>query len=174
MWLCLSVGRQFEDSHIEYSCCMKPKVLLLDFWKSDNTQIEFDHDNKDKEDWKEILSSVFALMCKTQLRISILSNVTKNLTINMIVDSSYRPHNENGYETYIQYISQTWWTRRTKINEILHWKNGLSFFIVWQNCLLPEVIFVTHVTADGSVKFLPEWCKFSRKQHIRSHNQHQK
>ena len=85
MWLCLYVGRQFEDSIIENSCCIKPKVLLLVFWKSDNTQIEFDHDDKDKEDWKDILSSVFALMCKTQLRISMLLNVIKNLTINMIV-----------------------------------------------------------------------------------------
>ena len=51
--------------------------------------------------------------------------------------------------------------------------NKLSFFIIWQNCPLPEVIFVTPVTADGSVKFLPELCKFLQKQHIQ-HDQHKK
>ena len=51
--------------------------------------------------------------------------------------------------------------------------NKLSFFIIWQNCPLPEVIFVTPVTADGSVKFLPELCKFLQKQHIQ-HNLHKK
>ena len=61
------MGTQFEVSYIEYTCCVNQQFwdLLLAFWKSDNTQIEFDDDDNaagDKEDWKEILSSVFVLI----------------------------------------------------------------------------------------------------------------
>ena len=74
--------------------------------------------------------------------------------------------------------------RKTTLSKVL-WvvqsydKNGiliawiLGFLWISWVCPLPDVIFVTPVPADGSVKFLPELCKFLQKQPIK-HNQHKK
>ena len=45
MWLCVEVGKQFEDSYIEKNILHKPKVMRSAPHFLKVTQIEFDHDN---------------------------------------------------------------------------------------------------------------------------------